>query len=108
YIRADDGGVPPLPPGMSYLDVAISGYHSVLRRSDGAAVGCTAPPNEDCNPPALPPGLTYVEISAYIASFIPPTCSISVARRSDGRHDDRCAADRAGRPRAAGAPGRNR
>lgn len=76
--------VPPLTPGMSYLDVAIGRYHAALVRSDGVAVGCTLNPGAACGAPALPPGLTYVDVHASDWDYIPPTCSVSIARRSDG------------------------
>jgi alpha-tubulin suppressor-like RCC1 family protein len=68
--------VPPLPPGLRYVDVATGSQHHLARRSDGIVVAWGLNDRGQCNVPPLPPGMSYVEIAAGFAH--------SVARRSDG------------------------
>jgi len=68
--------VPTLPTGLSYVEVAGGGRHTVARRSDGNAVAWGFNDQGACNVPALPTGLTYVRVAASIRG--------TVARRSDG------------------------
>src|SRR5262245_44258587 len=72
--------VPPLPPGLSYVEVAAGNYQSAgytaARRSDGSVVAWGDNSYSQCNVPALPPSLSYVEVAAGGAH--------TLARRSDG------------------------
>ena len=57
--------VPPLPAGLTYVEVAAGlRMHTVARRSDGSVVAWGDNFDGQCNVPALPAGLTYVEIAA--------------------------------------------
>ncbi len=70
------GSVPPLPPGVRYVEVDAGGLHGIARRSDGNVVTWGSSLWGSLVPPPLPPGTTYVEIAAgYTTNF---------ARRSDG------------------------
>ena len=68
--------VPALPAGLTYVEVAAGGWHTVARRSDGSVVAWGDNAYGQCNVPALPAGLTYVEVAAGGYH--------TVARRSDG------------------------
>ena len=68
--------VPALPVGLTYVEVAAGGTHTVARRSDGSVVAWGSNDYGQCNVPALPVGLTYVEVAAGTDH--------TVARRSDG------------------------
>jgi hypothetical protein len=68
--------VPALPSGLTYVDIAAGGSHTLARRSDGTVVAWGDNTSGQCNVPAAPPGLTYVEIDGGLAH--------SVARLSDG------------------------
>ena len=74
--------VPPLPPGLTYVEVDAADKHSVARRSDGSVVAWGQNTLGQCNVPALPRGLTYVEIAAG-GSFWDDG-EHTLARRSDG------------------------
>jgi hypothetical protein len=67
---------PPLPPGLTYVDIDAGGAHTLALRSDGQIVAWGANGAGACDVPPLPPGLEYVEVEAGE--------SHSVARRSDG------------------------
>src|SRR5436190_1705058 len=69
------GDVPALSLGLTYVEVAAGGRHTVARRSDGSVVAWGSNYYGECNVLALPPGLTYVEVSAAELH--------TVARRSD-------------------------
>jgi len=69
--------VPPLPAGLSYVEVAAGGGHSVARRSDGSAVAWGSNAYGQSNVPSLPAGLTYAELAAGNWH--------TVARLSDGQ-----------------------
>ena len=56
--------VPALPAGLTYVEVAAGGCHTVARRSDGSVVAWGSNDYGQCNVPALPAGLTYVEVAA--------------------------------------------
>ena len=56
--------VPALPAGLTYVEVAAGGAHTVARRSDGSVVAWGDNDFGQCNVPALPAGLTYVEVAA--------------------------------------------
>jgi hypothetical protein len=88
--------VPPLPPGLQYVELAAGSFHCLARLSDGTVVGWGDNTYGQCNVPSAPSGLSYVEISAggwhheivditytwpTVDSFHP---SHSVALRSDG------------------------
>jgi len=71
--------------GLSYVEVAMSRWHSVFRRSDGVVVGCGG--DIACPFPPPPAGLSYVELAAaqlYPEWFHLNTYAVSVARLSDG------------------------
>ncbi|MBL8804966.1 MAG: hypothetical protein JNN27_23415 [Planctomycetes bacterium] len=70
------GNVPPLPPGMRYVEVDAGPAFCVARRSDGNVFAWGASMWNPLTPPAPPPGVTYVEIAAGQTTI--------VARRSDG------------------------
>jgi hypothetical protein len=73
--------LPVLPPGLTYVELAAGGYHTVARRSDGSVMAWGDNSSGQCNVPALPPGLTYVEVAAGGAAGYG---SYTLARRSDG------------------------
>jgi hypothetical protein len=56
--------VPPLPPGVSYVEIAAGYYHTVARRSDGSVVAWGYNAQGQCNVPVLPVGEGFIEISA--------------------------------------------
>jgi hypothetical protein len=56
--------VPPLPPGVIYVDVYAGVRHSVAIRSDGQAVAWGDNNFGQCNVPPLPPPLSYLMASA--------------------------------------------
>src|SRR5439155_21471 len=64
------------PPGLTYVQVAAGGRHSVARRNDGSVVAWGDNYYGECNVPALPPGLSYVQVTAGGLH--------TIARRSDG------------------------
>ncbi|HUR27202.1 MAG TPA: hypothetical protein VM509_03390, partial [Planctomycetota bacterium] len=68
--------VPPLPAGLTWVELDGGDVHSLGRRSDGSVVAWGNNSDGQGNVPALPPGTTYVEIAAGHKH--------SVARRSDG------------------------
>jgi hypothetical protein len=68
--------VPPLPSGVTYVELAAGDNHCIARRSDGTAVAWGFNGAGQCDVPGLPAGLTYVEVAAGFAH--------SLARRSDG------------------------
>jgi hypothetical protein len=68
--------VPALPPGLTYVEIATGGAHTVARRSDGSVVAWGDNGFGQCNVPALPPGLFYVDVAAGERH--------TLARRSDG------------------------
>jgi hypothetical protein len=68
--------VPPLPPGLTYVEVAAAAStHNVARRSDGSVVAWGDNYLGECVVPALPNGLSYLGIAAGFYH--------SVALRSD-------------------------
>jgi alpha-tubulin suppressor-like RCC1 family protein len=69
--------VPPLPPGLTYVQGSGSSSYSLLRRSDGQIVGFGAAPVA----PPLPPGTTYTWVGSHGGSFALPH---NYAFRSDG------------------------
>jgi hypothetical protein len=56
--------VPPLPQGLTYVEMAAGYWHTVARRSDGSVVAWGFNGSGQCNVPALPPGLSIAQISA--------------------------------------------
>jgi hypothetical protein len=68
--------VPPLPPGLTYVEVAAGAAHTLARRSDGTVVAFGLGSSGQLAVPPLPPGLAYVEVAAGARH--------SLARRSDG------------------------
>ena len=56
--------VPPLPPGLSYVEVAAGSSHTVARRSDGSVVAWGYNGGGQCSIPPPPPGLSYVQVAA--------------------------------------------
>jgi len=81
--------VPPLPAGLSYVEVAAAGGHSVARRSNGSVVAWGDNTVGQCVVPALPPGLSYVALAAgggfYGCGYYScPYFGYTLARRSDG------------------------
>lgn len=70
------GSVPPLPPGVKYVEVDAGALHGVARRSDGQIVTWGSSMWGSLVPPPLPPGTTYVEVAAGY--------TFNAARRSDG------------------------
>lgn len=87
------GVVPPLPPGLSYVEIAAGNSHTLARRSDGSVVAWGANGQGQCDVPALAPGLTFSEVAADgSASFVVDGFQLtvsaffgrSVARLSDG------------------------
>ena len=52
------------PGGLTYVEIAAGGGHTVARRSDGSVVAWGDNVYGQCNVPALPAGLTYVEVAA--------------------------------------------
>jgi hypothetical protein len=70
------GDVPVLPAGLTYVEVAAGGWHTVARRSDGSVVAWGDNIGGQCDVPVLPAGLSYVEVTAGSGH--------TVARRSDG------------------------
>ena len=68
--------VPPLPAGLTYVEIAAGYWSSYARRSDGSVIAWGGGTYGATNVPALPAGITYVEISAGDW--------FAVARRSDG------------------------
>ena len=69
-------GVPALPPGLTYVQVAAGTSHSLACRSDGSIAAWGFNGDGQCNVPPLPSGLTYVEVAGGTGH--------TVARRSDG------------------------
>ena len=57
------GNVPSLPPGMSYVALALSSDHAAAVRSDGAAVTWGTNDFGRLDIPALPPGLAYTRVA---------------------------------------------
>lgn len=68
--------VPPLPPGLTYLELSGGEDHTLALRSNGSVIAWGDNVQGQLNVPALPPGLTYVEVDAAWVT--------SLARRSDG------------------------
>jgi hypothetical protein len=68
--------VPPLPPGMRYIDFEIGGAHGLARRNDGSVVAWGYNSDGQANVPAIPPGVTFVELEAWY--------NFNFARLSDG------------------------
>jgi hypothetical protein len=67
--------VPPLPPGLTYVEVSAGTVHALARRSDGSVVAW-GQSGSLLNVPPLPAGVGYVEIAAGTVH--------NLARRSDG------------------------
>ncbi|MEZ6036770.1 MAG: hypothetical protein R3F29_04780 [Planctomycetota bacterium] len=68
--------LPPLPPGVGYVDVAGSDRHTIALRSDGRVVGWGSNVHGELAIPPLAPGLTYTAIYAKAEA--------SAMLRSDG------------------------
>ena len=68
--------VPPLPSGLSYVEIDAGYSHAVARGDDGSIVAWGNNGSGQTDVPALPAGLSYVEVAA--AAYH------TVARRSDG------------------------
>jgi len=56
--------VPPLPLGLSYVEVSAGSLHTVARRSDGTVVAWGNNYYGQCDVKTLGSGLTYVQVSA--------------------------------------------
>jgi hypothetical protein len=56
--------VPALSPGLSYVEVAAGGGHTVARRSDGSVVAWGENRGGQTHVPVVPAGLTYVEVAS--------------------------------------------
>jgi len=56
--------LPALPPGLTSVEIAGGGAHTIARRSDGWVVAWGRNLEGQCNVPPLPPGLTYVRLAA--------------------------------------------
>ena len=50
--------MPALPPGLTYVEIAGGGIHTIARRSDGSVVAWGDNYYGQLDVPALPPGLT--------------------------------------------------
>src|SRR5688572_17445468 len=74
--------VPPLPSGVSYVDVEGEVNFAAALRSDGSIVAWGDCFQGQCSIPPLPPGLTYVELAT--GGGFDTGASFVVARRSDG------------------------
>jgi hypothetical protein len=70
--------VPPLPPGLSWVQIAAGARHSLARRSDGVIIAWGDNSEGQGTVPPLPAGLVWVEVAAGANS------DHSIARRSDG------------------------
>lgn len=57
-----ESSVPPLPPGLTYVEVGSGRAFSVARRSDGSVVAWGTNGSGQCNVPALPAGLPYEQL----------------------------------------------
>jgi hypothetical protein len=68
--------VPPLPAGITYVQVSTGYLFGVARRSDGSVVMCPGYPSYPYTVPTLPAGVSYVQVAAGWGHV--------VARRSDG------------------------
>jgi len=75
--------VPPLPPGVRFVEVAAGTWHSLALCSDGNIVGWGANGCGQASAPPLPPGTYYVEVttSTYATGS---NGHVAAARRSDG------------------------
>jgi alpha-tubulin suppressor-like RCC1 family protein len=69
-------GIPPLPPGLVYVDLDGGHRSSVALRSDGKVVVWGSCNGWLCSAPGLPPGVTYVQVALGNSN--------GVALRSDG------------------------
>jgi hypothetical protein len=72
--------VPPLPPGLTYVEVGAGYDHSLARRSDGTVVvwGLNGI-GQFINVPALPPGLSSVEVAGgwrHSLARYEPSCPV--------------------------------
>jgi hypothetical protein len=65
-----------LAPGLTSVEIAAGGSHTLARLSDGSIVAWGSNNLGQCNVPALPTGVRYVDLAAGRGH--------SVARRSDG------------------------
>ena len=62
--------MPPLPPGLTYLQVAAGGECSAAIRSDGSAVAWGLNFWGQTNAPALSPGFTYIQLAVGATDII--------------------------------------
>lgn len=76
YTGAYLGQMPPPPPGVSCVDIALGSGHGLLLLSDGQVMAWGDNSHGECNVPALPPGTSYIAIAAESGH--------SHAARSDG------------------------
>ncbi|MFT4543264.1 MAG: hypothetical protein ACI835_005734 [Planctomycetota bacterium] len=58
------GVVPPLPTGLSYVEIDAGNAHTLARRSDGSVVAWGENGSGQCDVPVLAAGLSFSEISA--------------------------------------------
>ncbi|MFT7486147.1 MAG: hypothetical protein ACI9F9_002001 [Candidatus Paceibacteria bacterium] len=58
------GVVPPLPTGLSYVEIDAGNAHTLARRSDGSVVAWGDNGYGQCDVPVLAAGLSFSEISA--------------------------------------------
>jgi hypothetical protein len=56
--------VPPLAPGVHFVDVALGVQHVAALCSDGSIVCWGRNLDGECNVPSLPPGVTYTKVAA--------------------------------------------
>lgn len=68
--------MPPLPPGLAYVQIAAGAQHSLAVRNDGMLVAWGANGSGQALVPALPPGIAYMQAAGGERH--------TVALRSDG------------------------
>ncbi len=80
--------VPPLPAGLTYVEIAAGSTHMLARRSDGSVVAWGSNEDGQLDVPELQAGQAYVEVAAggwhYVYGEFLFDYGHSVARRNDG------------------------